>query len=75
MHVCHRLGNVNNDKPDQPSWTPWAYIGTGIIGLLVIVFALISGQAGFIEALILGVSIAVIIVGVKQLRERRLGGS
>lgn len=63
------------DKPDQPSWTPWAYVGTGIIGLLVIAFALLSGQAGFIEALILGVSIAVIIVGVKQLRERRAGGS
>ena len=60
-----------DDKPDQPSWTPYAYIGTGIIGLLVIVFALLSGQASFIEAIILGVSIAVIIVGVKQLRERR----
>jgi hypothetical protein len=64
---------VNDDKPDQPSWTPYAYIGTGIIGLLVIVFALMSGQAGLIEAVILGVSIAVIIVGVKQLRARRSG--
>ena len=66
---------MNSDKPDQPSWTPWAYVGTGIIGLLVIAFALLSGQAGFIEALILGASVAVIIVGVKQLRERRAGGS
>jgi len=64
---------MNDDKPDQPSWTPYAYIGTGIIGLLVIVFALMSGQAGLIEAVILGVSIAVIIVGVKQLRARRSG--
>jgi hypothetical protein len=64
---------VNDDKPDQPSWTPYAYIGTGIIGLLVIVFALLSGQAGLIEAVILGVSVAVIIVGVKQLRARRSG--
>ena len=64
-----------DDKPEQPSWTPYAYIGTGIIGLLVIAFALLSGQAGLIEAVILGVSVAVIIVGVKQLRERRAGGS
>lgn len=64
-----------DDKPEQPSWTPYAYIGTGIIGLLVIAFALLSGQAGIIEAVILGVSVAVIIVGVKQLRERRVGGS
>lgn len=64
-----------DDKPEQPSWTPYAYIGTGIIGLLVIAFALLSGQAGLIEAVILGVSIAVIIVGVKQLRERRAGRS
>ena len=66
---------MRDDKPEQPSWTPWAYIGTGIIGLLVIAFALLSGQAGIIEALILGISIAVIIVGVKQLRERRARGS
>ena len=64
-----------DDKPEQPSWTPYAYIGTGIIGLLVIAFALLSGQAGLIEAVILGVSVAVIIVGVKQLRERRAGSS
>lgn len=66
---------MRDDKPEQPSWTPWAYIGTGIIGLLVIAFALLSGQAGIIEALILGISIAVIVVGVKQLRERRARGS
>ena len=64
-----------DDKPDQPSWTPYAYIGTGIIGLLVIILALTSGQAGLIEAVILGVSVAVIIVGVRQLRERRAGNS
>ncbi len=66
---------MQDDKPEQPSWTPYAYIGTGIIGLLVIAFALLSGQAGLIEAVILGVSIAVIIVGIKQLRERRASGS
>lgn len=60
-----------DDKPEQPSWTPYAYIGTGIIGLAVIILALSTGQAGLIEAIILGVSIGVIIVGVKQLRERR----
>lgn len=66
---------MNSDKPEQPSWTPYAYIGTGIIGLLVVALAIFSGQTGVIEAVILGVSIAVIIVGVKQLRERRAGGS
>lgn len=66
---------MDDDKPEQPSWTPWAYIGTGIIGLLVVAFALLSGQAGLIEALILGISIAVVIVGIKQLRERRARGS
>ena len=64
-----------DDKPEQPSWTPYAFIGTGIIGLLVIILAVTSGQAGLIEAMILGISIAVIIVGVKQLRERRASGS
>lgn len=64
---------MDDDKPEQPSWTPYAYIGTGIIGLVVIILALSTGQAGLIEAVILGVSIAVIIVGVKQLRERRTG--
>ncbi|MDA2989752.1 MAG: hypothetical protein O2815_11810 [Actinomycetota bacterium] len=64
-----------DDKPEQPSWTPYAFIGTGIIGLLVIILAVTSGQAGLIEAMILGISIAVIIVGVKQLRERRARGS
>ena len=63
------------DKPEQPSWTPYAYIGTGIIGLLVVALALFSGRTGLIEAVILGVSIAVVIVGVKQLRERRAEGS
>jgi hypothetical protein len=61
---------MDNDERDEPTWTPWAYIGTGILGILIIIFALTSGQAGFIEALILGVSVAVIIVGVKKLRER-----
>ena len=62
---------MNEDEREEPSWTPWAYIGTGILGILIIIFALSSGQAGLIEALILGVSVAVIIVGVKKLRERR----
>ena len=66
---------MQNDKPDQPSWAPWAYIGTGIIGILVVAFAIFAGAAGLIEAIIFGVSIAVIIVGVKQLRERRTGDS
>lgn len=66
---------MHDDKPEQPSWTPYAYIGTGIIGLIVIAIALLSGQAGLIEAMIFGISIAVVIVGVKQLRERRASGS
>ena len=59
-----------DDDRQEPSWTPWAYIGTGILGILIIIFALSSGQAGLIEAVILGVSVAVIIVGVKKLRAR-----
>jgi membrane protein CcdC involved in cytochrome C biogenesis len=66
---------VPEETSDQPSWAPWAYVGTGIIGLLVVAFAFMSGQAGLIEAIILGVSFAVIFVGVKQLRERRTRGS
>jgi len=62
---------MNEDEREEPSWTPWAYIGTGILGIIIIIFALSSGQASLIEALILGVSVAVIIVGVKKLRERR----
>jgi hypothetical protein len=62
---------MKEDEREEPFWTPWAYIGTGILGILIIIFALSSGQAGLIEALILGVSVAVIIVGVKKLRERR----
>ena len=63
------------ETSDQPRWAPWAYVGTGIIGLLVVAFAFLSGQAGLIEAIILGVSFAVIFVGIKQLRERRTRGS
>lgn len=62
---------MNDDEREEPSWTPWAYIGTGILGIIIIIFALSSGQASLIEALILGVSVAVIIVGVRKLRERR----
>ena len=65
------LPPMNDGERDEPSWAPWAYIGTGVLGLAIIIFALTSGQAGLIEALILGVSVAVIIVGVKKLRERR----
>ncbi len=35
------------EKPEQPSWTPYAYIGTGIIGLLVIIFALLQRAGRF----------------------------
>lgn len=68
MPYAHRMVD---DKPDQPSWTPWAYVGTGIFGIVIVLIALSSGQANFIEAIILGVSVGVIIYGVKQLRERR----
>ena len=63
---------MNDDERDEPSWTPYAYIGTGVLGLAIIIFALTSGQAGLIEALILGVSVAVIIVGVKAPRTPHL---
>ena len=61
-----------NEKPEQPSWTPWAYVGTGIFGFIIVFVALTSGQAGFIELIIVAASIGVIIYGARQLRERRL---
>ena len=59
-----------DDKPDQPHWAPWAYIGTGVIGFLVVGYALSIGRAGFFEAMIFGLSIGVIVVGIKNLRAR-----
>jgi hypothetical protein len=62
---------MDDGKPDQPSWAPWAYIGTGIIGFLVVIFAVSIGRAGFFEAMILGLSVAVIVVGIKNLRAQK----
>ena len=59
------------EKPPQPSWTPWAYVAVGVFGLLISGIALVSGGAGAIDAVIAGAGIAVIVVGVRKLRERR----
>ena len=58
------------DKPPQPPWTPWAYMAVGVFGLLISGIALLSGGAGAIDAVIAGAGIAVIVVGVRKLRER-----
>jgi len=59
------------DKKDQPSWTPYAYLGAGIVGFLVTGLAFFVGQFGIFDAIIVGLSIGAIVVGIKQLRERR----
>jgi hypothetical protein len=59
------------DKKDQPSWTPYAYIGAGIVGFLVTGLAFFVGQFGIFDAIIVGLSIGALVIGIKQLRERR----
>jgi hypothetical protein len=59
------------EKKDQPSWTPYAYIGAGIVGFLVTGLAFWVGEFGIFDAIIVGLSIGAIFVGIKQLRERR----
>jgi hypothetical protein len=59
------------EKREQPSWTPYAYIGAGIVGFLVTGLAFFVGQFGFFDAIIVGLSLGAIIVGIKQLRDRR----
>jgi hypothetical protein len=60
------------EKKDQPSWTPYAYLGAGIVGFLVTGLAFFVGQFGIFDAIIVGLSIGSIIMGIKQLRERRI---
>lgn len=59
------------EKKEQPSWTPYAYIGAGIVGFLVTGLAFYVGQFGIFDAIIVGLSIGALVVGIKQLRERR----
>lgn len=60
-----------SDNKDQPHWLPYAYIGAGILGCVVVAFALALGSANIIDAIIIGIAIGAIVIGVKQLRERR----
>jgi len=54
----------------QPSWTPWAYVGVGIFGLVIAGVAASAGQFGIIDVIILGGAAAAIVVGVRKLRGR-----
>jgi len=53
---------------EQPPWTPWAYVGVGILGLGISGTAAALGAFGILDVVILGGSIAVIVVGIRKLR-------
>jgi hypothetical protein len=53
---------------EQPSWTPWAYVGVGVFGLVIVGLAASAGQFGIIDVIILGGSAAAIVVGIRKLR-------
>lgn len=59
------------DKKDEPHWLPYGYIGAGILGCVVVAFAIALGRANIIDAIIIGIAIGAIVIGVKQLLERR----
>jgi hypothetical protein len=58
-------------QQDQPHWMPFVYIGVGIIGFIVAAIAFLVGRFGIFDAIIVGLAVGAIVVGVKQLRERR----
>jgi hypothetical protein len=58
-------------EKDQPSWMPQAYVGVGVFGLAIVGTVMWLGSPGFLDAVIFGLSIGAIVVGVKQLRARR----
>jgi hypothetical protein len=58
-------------EKDQPHWLPYGYIGAGILGCAVVTFAILLGRANIIDAIIIGIAIGAIVVGVKQLLARR----
>lgn len=59
------------EKREQPSWTPIAYIVAGILGFLIAGLAFVAGQFGFFDILILGLSVVALVLGVRQLKQRR----
>lgn len=56
---------------EQPSWMPWLYLVSGLIGIGVVALSAAVGRMGLIEALIIGVSIGAVIIGVRGLLSRR----
>jgi uncharacterized membrane protein YdcZ (DUF606 family) len=56
---------------EQPTWMPWLYLVAGIIGIAVVALSAAVGRLGLIEALIIGVSIGSVIIGVRGLLHRR----
>jgi hypothetical protein len=59
------------ERNEQPSWTPYAYLVAGVIGLLVAGLAFMVERFGIFDAIIIGLSIGAFVIGIKQLRERR----
>lgn len=59
------------ENNDQPSWMPYAYVIAGVIGFLVSGLAFALGRFGIFDAIIIGLSIGALVIGIKQLIERR----
>lgn len=53
-----------------PSWAPWALLGVGVFGLLMVGIAAAAGQFGLTDWIILIGSVVVIVSGVRKLRGR-----
>jgi hypothetical protein len=67
---AQRYGRVMQGE-EQPTWMPWLYLVAGIIGIAVVALSAAVGRLGLIEALIIGVSIGSVIIGVRGLLHRR----
>jgi predicted phage tail protein len=58
-------------EKEQPHWLPYGYVAVGAFAIAIVAFILMSGSAGFLDAIIFGLGVGAIVVGVKQLRARR----
>ncbi len=61
---------MSDSAPNRPTWTPWAFIATGVLGLVIVLIALLAGELSALDAVILMASVVVIVMGVRQLRSR-----
>lgn len=62
---------VHVESSDQPSWMPYAYLIAGVVGFLISGLAFFLGTFGIFDAIIIGLSVGAVVIGIKQLRERR----